>query len=174
VEIVGSGNTYQIDNSMPLPILYTFSGVGSGTLGNSAFQNATFAISVLTDATNVYNPINLFPQGASQVDCSTQSVAVSIAGQPTAVIGLGLNVTLMNDPQHNLFWISIGEAPDQLVVVNNPGLRHYNLKAGSAPVVGIGAIPVSQRSYPLTAIPQALLFNSITKAEFQATLLPKV
>lgn len=158
---------------MTLPILYTFSGVGSGTLGNTAFQNATFAISALTDATIVSNPTNLFPQGASQVDCPQQSVTVSIAGQPAAVIGFGLGVILMNDPQHNLFWISIGLGADQLVVVKNPNLRHYNLKAGSAPVAGLAAIPVSQKPYPITVIPQTLLFNAITKVEFQATLLPK-
>jgi hypothetical protein len=140
-------------------------------MAGTPFQNAAFAISVQADASLVYNPSNLYPAGALQVDGMVAAATVSIAGVPSAIVGFSLNVTLMNDTQHNLHLISVGSAPDQLVLVKNPALQHYNLKTALNPTKGTAPFPVSARAYPLTNQPQTLQFSSIASAQFQATLI---
>jgi hypothetical protein len=160
---------------MATPIIYTFSGRGSGTLGTQPLQNTPFAITLLADAATAYNPSGLYPNGATAVDCPTATAAIFILGVPTAIIAFKLNVILMNNPENNQFWVSLGLAPDQLLLVKNPALRGHTLKESLGPLAGTAPFPVPQ-SYPLTVQPptvppQSLTFTSITSVAFQATLL---
>jgi hypothetical protein len=156
---------------MAIPIIYTFFGVGSGTLGTNQFDNASFVITVPADASTASSPTNLYPEWATQVNCPQATATISVLGLPTAIFGFALNVTLFDSAEAGLFWISVGLAPDQLVIVKNLDLRNYNLKQSLNPLAGMGPFPVSQNPYPITAIPGNLRFTSINSAAFQATLL---
>lgn len=156
---------------MATPIIYTFFGVGCGTLGTNQFDNASFVITVPADASTVSNPINVYADGATQVSCAQATATISVFGLPTAIFGYALNVTLLDIAEKGVFWVSVGLAPDQLVLVKNQDLRNYNLKQSLNPLAGTGPFPVSQTSWPITAIPGKLKFTSITSAFFQAALL---
>lgn len=156
---------------MATPIIYTFLGVGSGTLGATPFDNAPFVITVPADASLLSTPTNLYPRGATQVSGPQATATISVFGLPTAIFGFALEVTLMNNAVSGQFSVAVGVAPDQLVMVKNPALQNYNLKQSVNLLVGTGPCPVSPKPYPITAIPENLIFTSITAAGFQATLV---
>lgn len=153
---------------MATPIIYTFSGVGSGSLGSQQFGNSPFAITVLADASTVYHSTGLYPQGATAVDCPVATATISVLGIYSAIFAFGMNITLMNNPENGQFWVSIGMAPDQLLVVKNPALRGYTLRESLKLLAGAGPFTVP-KPYPITTS-QSLTFTSITSVAFQATL----
>jgi len=156
---------------MSKPILYSFHGIGTGSLCGTPFTNSPFVILAYTDASNPTNPSNEYPQGALQVNCGQQRVVVSVLGLPPAVIQFGLSVTRLSDPAHGQFWIAIGLGTDQLVKVSNRALEGYGLTTStpiiqSAPVSGPSVKP-----YPVSET-QSFSLNSLSKIAFQAVVPP--
>ncbi|MGA2245905.1 MAG: hypothetical protein ABSH48_12970 [Verrucomicrobiota bacterium] len=150
-----------------VPIIYSFFGVGSGSLGASPFNHAGFVITIFTNTGSIYTNPNLYPTPMLQNTCPQATATIAIAGLQSAVIGFGLTITALNNTHSNLFQLSAGVAPDVLCGVASPALSGYGLDTTIGPVFGTGS--VSQQPYPTTA--GNLLFLSASVAGFQATLV---
>jgi len=148
------------------PIIYSFFGVGSGTLGTDQFDNEAFVITILTNTDSIVTNANMYPVPVLQNLCSQATATIAIAGLPSSIIGFGLTITALNNPQANLYQVSVGLAPDALVGVTAPALKGYGLDKSIGPVFGSGAF--SQKPYPTTA--GNLLFSSFSSTAFLAAL----
>jgi hypothetical protein len=149
------------------PIIYSFFGTGSGTLGTATFTDAAFTITILTNTSMIYTNPDMYAVPTLQNLCPQVTATVAIAGFPSAIIGFGLTITALNVPKSNLFQLCVGLAPDALIGVANEALKGYALDKSIGPV--FGAASFSKQGYPLTTGGN-LLFSSMSSAAFQATL----
>ena len=152
---------------MTTPIVYTFSGVGSGTLGATPFTDQPFVIAALADASKVYQNSILYPVPTTQIDLPQSTVMISISGSSSAIIQPSLSLALLFNPQRKPYQFTIGIAPDQLLAVTNPVFEHAALNKTVEITKGAGSI--SRKPYGTSG--GSLVFSSISSAEFGATLL---
>jgi len=149
------------------PIVYSFFGVGSGTLGTSPFTAAPFVITIFTNTSRIVSNTIWYPTPTPENLCSQATASIATAGLPTAILEFGLSITALSNPQANLFRLSVGLDPDALIGVASPQLKGYALATSIGPVFGTAVF--SQKPYPTTT--GDLLFTAVASAAFQATLM---
>lgn len=143
-----------------IPVVYSFFGVGSGSLGADAFTEAPFVIVIPTDTGRIYSDTISYPQPTLRVSGPTLAGTISIFGRRTGVFNFGLTLTRLNET------LSVGMDLNRLFAIANPVFVGYGFYRAIGPITGTPAF--DPRPYPTTA--GDLLFNSVSKGDFQATL----
>jgi hypothetical protein len=118
------------------PIVYTFSGVATGTIGSTPFSNAPFTITVRTDTDNV-------TQAAMPptVLCNTVPFAtVSIEGVGAATTTETLFIFVTPD----IHWLGLGRATcsplaQAFLILENAAFSTYDLRGPIGPVANDGS-----------------------------------
>jgi hypothetical protein len=146
--------------SNALPIVCSFFGVGSGSLGADTFMNAPFVIIVPTDTGRIYTDTNTYPQPTLRVSSPTMVSAISLFGRRTAVLNFGLTLTRLNDS------LLVGMDVNRLFAVAHARFANYGFNHSIE--LTSGAPAFDPKNYPTTA--GDLVFTSISKGAFQATL----
>ncbi|MDP9169545.1 MAG: hypothetical protein M3N54_02905 [Acidobacteriota bacterium] len=145
------------------PITFSYSGIGSGTLGGTAFSNAAFTISALADTTNIL----AFGTGFSLIDTSA---SIMITGFGTFAFTSPTR-NFVNDSSHIAgFSFSTGgtSGTDLLDTTSNIALSTWAMLTSVGPVTGTGTLmqwfTVNARTKSGT-----LIFNNATPTiTFQA------
>jgi hypothetical protein len=141
------------------PILYRYTGIGSGSLGSSSFESASFTIRASADTDNI----------ATWVDADLQNTHLS-----TSIEIDGLGTVDITTPSHT--WIDqaccggIGEdLSSNWITIDESGLFGYGLDTDLGPIVDTSPLDVVQFSGVSTS-GGSLTFDSISSVTFVATV----
>ena len=151
-------------------IIYTFSGVGSGTLGADSFHDASYDITLFADTSDIVTSPLLF--GVSYVP--DLSATVFVNGLGTSVINSQMRV---RDFQ-NLGMV--GPATISLYNSDNPSFgailavhpvsKNYFLSEPIGPIGVIGVTSVNSSDASFATSGGDFSFSSLSSVTFQATL----
>lgn len=149
-----------------VPITYFYEGIGSGTLGNTAFTDANFLITASADTAN----ITIWPLATDGPQNTHLATSIHIAGLGTHSI---------NTPSHS--WMSgsnngAGGLGENLsvnwITLSQPALVGYGLNTNIGPIVENNPVNVSQ-FHDVNSSGGLLTFSSITTVTFTARLIPE-
>ena len=111
-------------------IVYTYSSVGSGSLGGITFNDEPFTITATADTNSIFT----FSPGLLRVPDETASVFVTGLGSATFV-------STLNFANHGIaVGISDGSNADDILDIRSSALASYNLSTAIGPVSGTSAI----------------------------------
>jgi hypothetical protein len=144
-----------------LPVSYTWTGSGTGSLGGVGFTDAQFTLSVFSDTDDVFEPVS----GILRTSASTASVNVAGIGTATftntiaAVLNSNLNSVGISD-------LTLDRA---ILFVVNATLSGYDLASNFGPTSGIVSFNPSQ---PFPTSGGSFVLSSILggTATFQAVV----
>ena len=140
-----------------VPISYTITGIGSGSIGASPFTSQPFTLTILADMSNVQLP---FPNSYA-VNNTSATMQIGAVTTP-ALAGSSYAST-------TFFGYSGGVVGDEIdtfpVYVSAPGLTGYNLQA---PVGPLSATP--SPAFFLQTDLGYVTINSFSQVSFQATI----
>jgi hypothetical protein len=159
-------------DALAAPIVFTFSGVGSGSVGDTAFSDAAFTITAYGDTDNRQPS-----RGSFFIDHSSAMVSIAGIGDvhlitPTRTIAYRDGV-----PPRSLFV----RAPSGLVLFNGPAdaavFGAWDMLSSVGPVVGTGILlQWDDPSFPPFDTDAGTLvfeFSQEVPATFQAILIPE-
>ncbi len=114
------------------PVVYTFQGVGNGSLGGSAFNNAAFTITVDSD-TNLVTPFSFVNNGFTNngFSISPSPARIDVTGFGTASFTGGEKVFVNNST------VVLGFQPpsnSDFLDLNHPTFATYDLKSSTGPL----------------------------------------
>jgi hypothetical protein len=150
-------------STLSTPIIYLFFGTGSGTLGTTSFNNAEFVVTVPTDSSRIFTNGTQYPPGTPVVDSTRPMDTVTVIGFGTTAFQFSLILAVL--PTGNLFRVSLGLWPKELLGVASAQLQGYGLDCSIGPVSGTASFS------PQTAFPTMagdLIFSSIASLAFRA------
>jgi len=145
-------------SAFAVPITYTFSGVGTGTVGATPFTNAAYTITLVGDTTAVTS--------AGQFHNVT-TTTMTIAGIGTATI-TDVNNIFDNQGLSTLGFQSLVTFLD-LLDVANPAFATYALGTNLGPISGLTATALSQFTGVNSTLGQISMPSS-GPVTFQATI----
>ena len=150
------------------PIVYTLSTVGSGSLGGTAFNNASFTITATADTSQ----ISAIASGTFQIPDISASESVAGLGTATFAGTWGFVNQAPNQGPPAAFGI-VGESVvgfnADILDVKNAALMTYNLNTSIGPLSGDDVINGGLR---FTTTAGDFSLNSASTVTFQATLDP--
>ncbi len=159
-----------LERTQAEPILYTFSGIGSGTLGAESFSNAAFAVTVSADTGDIVTSPLLF--GLSHVPASSATVFINGLGTVPIITQLGVadsqNLGMTGPAAITLNVSDSGLSP---IFEVHPGTKDYLL---SEPIGPIGGRVFTQPDSftPFAMSDGDFAFSSLLSVTFQAALQP--
>jgi len=166
---------YLVGQAQGAPILYTFSGTGSGTLGTNPFANVHFLLSATADTRDV-NKVNVL--GVLWIP--VQSATVQVDGFDTGLFGIGLS--LFHSPYYSVppgpsgsetVGLSLATGPD-LLNLAHPAFVGYDLVTDLGPV--FVPVPDYQSRLSFNSIPTsigAMTLTSSLNVTFTAAPVPE-
>ncbi len=151
-----------------IPIEYTFSGSGSGTVGATPFSAVNFEIIALADTTNV---VSIFT-GIFMVQAASASVQLQGIGTATVTEGTGVfsnTGNCSNGPSCVGFSRFTGSTTtSDLLDLSNAAFAGYNLQSSFAPVFDPTPFAVNQFANLSTSL-GSLSFSSAQDVTFEAS-----
>jgi hypothetical protein len=153
------------------PIVYTFSGVGSGTLGAESFSDAAFAVTVSADTSNIVSSPLLF--GLSHVPDSSATIFVNGLGTVPIITQLGVaDSQNLETTGPAAITLDVSSDPDVSPIFEvHPGTKDYLLSEPIGPIGGqMFMQPVSFT--PFATSDGDFAFSSLLSVTFQAALQP--
>jgi hypothetical protein len=163
--VAGAGRT-QAD-----PIIYTFAGVGSGTLGTESFSDAAFTVTISADTANIVTSPILF--GLSHVPASSATIFVNGLGTVPILTQLGV-ANSQNLETTGPADITLNVSSDSTLspIFELPlGTKDYLLSESIGPVGGRTLMQPDSFT-PFTTSDGDFAFSSLLIVTFQAALQP--
>ena len=156
------------EQTLASEIIYTFSGVGSGTLGADSFSDASYAITLYADTSKIVVTPLLF--GESFVP--DLSATVFVNGLGTATITSQMVVYDLNDlgmvGPATISLFNSDDDPAARVLAVHPDTKEYFLSEAIGPIGG--TLVDNQSSGASFATSDGdFSFSSLTSVRFQAT-----
>jgi hypothetical protein len=122
------------------PITYLYEGTGSGTIGSSAFSNASFTITALANTDN----IALWAEGGNVIQNTHSSANILIAGQGSFTI-LTPSHTWSSNAVGGFTSAGLGQALSaNWVTLDEPSLFGYDLATPIGPILETFPLHVGQ------------------------------
>ena len=150
-QILAAGLLFVAAAANASPITYTISGVGSGSIGATAFSNAGFALTLNGDTAH-YNGTAVNP---------LDSVVLTVDGIGAATFQIG---TLLGENSSHVVYFSRATGSD-LFDFTLPS--QVNLGAAFGPLTGTGVFALSQFQDVASSL-GLIDFNSSSAVQFQA------
>lgn len=154
------------------PIIYTFSGIGSGTLGTESFSDAAFTVTVSADTANIVTSPLLF--GLSHVPASSATVFVNGLGTVPIITQLGV-ADSQNLETTGPADITLNVSSDSTLspIFELPlGTKDYLLSESIGPVGGRTLMQPDSFT-PFTTSDGNFAFSSLLSVTFQAQPVPE-
>jgi hypothetical protein len=165
------GTLVSITTVRAASIVYTFSGIGSGSIGGSDFTDAAFTIQVLADTTGVHLTTGSFPVLAVEDISST----LAIQGFQTATFTEGERVFVSQSGQILGFGRSEfrSEFPGRdLLDIMSPTFATYDLRRAFGPLAAGNPSAVWQNLVEGTTL-GGVTFYAAKSITFTASLVPE-
>ena len=160
-------------NAVAVPITYTFSGTGSGSLGGQSFVNSAFTFTSTADTSRVSTG-SVF--GNIFVRVVNSSASVFVAGLGTAdFVGVSLTTINQTGGSASLSAPLTTGSPYALLQTDNSVFHTYDLKTSLGPISTTliafdrGNYATSLGNFSLTAVSSAVVFQAAIQAVPDAT-----
>lgn len=144
-------------------MIYTWSSIGSGSLGTNSFSDVPFTITSTADVTRIREE----PLGVLSVSNISATVSVSGFGIATFVIPTD---TIANR-SNSLVGIGARIQDDAILFVNNSGFAAYDLGSSLGPIGGPPARSI-EAHFATTA--GSFSLSAVSNVTFQAVLQPNI
>jgi hypothetical protein len=152
------------------PIIYTFSGIGAGSVGSSSFNNAHFSISVYSDTADV--TIVGFTGGQNIYSAAASSAAFTIAGIGSGTFTEGTRVFESPGIQALGFSLSYALGGFDLWDFSSAAFGSYDLSGPFGPVNASPALYGASLTGQPTTLGN-LTFNPTPNITFSAVMVPE-
>jgi hypothetical protein len=162
------------------PINYSFSGVGSGSLGSVTFTNSSFVIDVSTDTSQIFLSSIWFTPPQLQAYAGLFSSTISISGIGTATNYSSLYVTLFRDSENKFQSVGVGHDIFPDFSFTGSGLQGYGLDTSTEFLTGpvncaeLSNIPfqTSDGDFVLSSVSSAGGFQSLVEPVPEPAVVP--
>lgn len=148
--------------ALAVPITYAITGVGTGTVGTTAFTNAPYLICIATDTTQVTNE-----GGTILAATATTTITITNLGSGQVTDGTGFVVA---QPSSQAAFIRVPGFAD-LLTMNDPAFQTYPGTTALGPLANLAPANLGQFTNLQTALGPMTLASS-GNVTFQATLGP--
>jgi hypothetical protein len=142
------------------PVIYTLSGIGTGSLGADPFSDASFTITSTADTSDITESLDVFSVSDSLATLFVSGLGTATFTIPTMTVDNTAGAAAISAPVQNM-----------AILANfSPAFSSYDLNSSLTPVTGTPAFN-SDTGFGTTAGDFSL--SSVSSVTFQAEVVPE-